>query len=139
MAGQIEANFAQAGYVVVSNARSHRMDPDVPLVIGEVNSDHLDLVKSQRFNGGMIVTNPNCSVIGLSCALKPLVDRWGVERVHIVTLQAISGAGYPGVSGLDIVDNVIPFISGEEEKIESEPLKILGTLSTQGVIPIKCI
>lgn len=129
VAGEIEEVFADAGYVVISNSRNHRLDPDVPLMIPEVNSHHLDLVKSQRFSKGMIITNPNCSVIGLTTALKPLVDKWGIEMVHVVTLQAISGAGYPGIPSFDIVDNVIPFISGEEEKIEIEPLKILGSLS----------
>jgi len=133
VAGEIEEDFASAGYVVISNARNHRMDPDVPLMIPEVNSHHLDLVKLQRFPNGMIVTNPNCSVIGLTIALKPLVDAWGVEMAHVVTLQAISGAGYPGIPSFDIVDNVIPYIAGEEEKIETEPLKILGTIH-QGIL-----
>lgn len=135
VAGEIEETFAQAGYVVVSNARNHRMDSNVPLLIPEVNSHHLDLVKGQRFLKGMIVTNPNCSVIGLTTALKPLVESWGVEQAHVVTLQAISGAGYPGVPSFDIVDNVIPFICGEEEKIEAEPLKILGNLSQGAITP----
>ncbi len=135
VAGEIEEQFARAGYVVISNARNHRMDPTIPLIIPEVNGDHLELVQSQRFSKGMIVTNPNCSVIGLSCALKPLVDNWGIEMAHVVTLQAISGAGYPGVSAFDIVDNVIPFISGEEEKVETEPLKILGTLTKGAIVP----
>lgn len=113
------------------------MDPSVPLLIPEVNSGHLDLVKSQRFSQGMIVTNPNCSVIGLTTALKPLTDRWGIEMAHVVTLQAISGAGYPGIPSFEIVDNVIPFISGEEEKIESEPLKILGNFSNGSISPYK--
>lgn len=137
VSGEIEENFASAGYIVISNSRNHRMDPDVPLLIPEVNSSHLDLVKSQRFSKGMIITNPNCSVIGLTTALKPLVDRWGIEMAHVVTLQAISGAGYPGVASFDIVDNVIPFISGEEEKVETEPLKILGKLSQEGIDPYK--
>jgi len=137
VAGVIEENFAEAGYIVISNSCNHRMDPTVPLMIPEVNSHHLDLVKSQRFSTGMIVTNPNCSVAGLTMALKPLADKWGIEKAHVVTLQAISGAGYPGIPSLDIVDNVIPFISGEEEKIENEPLKILGDLSMEGVQPYK--
>lgn len=135
VAGEIEENFARNGYIVISNSRNHRMKSTVPLLIPEVNGHHLDLVKSQSFDSGMIVTNPNCSVIGLSTALKPLVDRFGVERVNIVTLQAVSGAGYPGVASLDILDNVIPFISGEEEKIETEPLKILGRLDGEAIIP----
>lgn len=134
VAGEIEENFAQNGYVVISNSRNHRMNPHVPLLIPEVNSDHLELVKSQRFGKGMIVTNPNCSVIGLTTALKPLVDRFGIDTVHVVTLQAISGAGYPGVASFDILDNVIPFISGEEEKVETEPLKILGKLQNDKIL-----
>ncbi len=126
VAGEIEETFARAGYVVVSNAKNHRMDPQVPLLIPEVNADHLELVRHQSFAKGLIVTNPNCSTIGLVLALKPLVDVFGVEQVSVVTLQAVSGAGYPGVASLDIVDNVIPFISGEEEKMQTEPLKLLG-------------
>lgn len=125
VAGEIETAFAKAGYVVNSNARNHRMDPDVPLLIPEVNASELSLVKTQKFEKGMIVTNPNCSTIGLCIALKPLLDNFGLEAVHVVTLQAISGAGYPGVASLDILDNVIPFILGEEQKMETEPLKIL--------------
>jgi aspartate-semialdehyde dehydrogenase len=126
VAGAIEIKFAQAGYIVISNSKNHRFDPDVPLLIPEVNSDHLEMVKHQKYGAGMIVTNPNCSTIGLVIVLKPLIDNFGIEAVNVVTLQALSGAGYPGVSGLDCVDNVLPFISGEEEKIETEPLKILG-------------
>ncbi|WP_068466555.1 aspartate-semialdehyde dehydrogenase [Candidatus Protochlamydia phocaeensis] len=139
VAGEIEWRFAEAGFLVVSNSRNHRLNPQVPLVIGEVNADHLELAKKQPFAKGKIITNPNCSVIGLTLALKPLFDRFGLEAVHAVTLQAVSGAGYPGVGSLDILDNVIPFISGEEEKIEKEPLKILGKLSEQGIqeIPLK--
>lgn len=136
VAGEIEAQFAQAGYPVVSNSRNHRMDPTVPLVIGEVNPSHLDLVKTQHYGKGYIVTNPNCSVIGLCVALKPLLDQFGVEAVHVVTLQAVSGAGYPGVASLDILDNVIPHIRGEEEKIEIEPLKIFGTLHEKAKMTI---
>ena len=126
VAGAIEAEFALAGYAVISNASHFRMDPTVPLVIGEVNPAHLEMVKAQKFDKGMIVTNPNCSVIGLTLALKPLMDRFGLQTVHATTLQSISGAGYPGVASLDILDNVIPYIQGEEEKVEQEPLKILG-------------
>jgi aspartate-semialdehyde dehydrogenase len=126
VAGELETRFAEAGYIVVSNSRNHRMDPKVPLLVAEVNPDHVDLIRQQPFKKGKIITNPNCSVIGLVLALKPLIDRFGVESVHVVTMQAISGAGYPGVASLDIVDNLIPFIQGEEEKVEREPLKILG-------------
>lgn len=126
VAGDIETSFAMAGYTVISNAKNHRWDPDVPLIVPEINSDHLSLIKNQHFNGGAIVTNPNCSTIGLVMALKPLLDQFGLASVNVVTLQALSGAGYPGVPSLDIVDNVVPFIGGEEEKIEREPQKIFG-------------
>jgi aspartate-semialdehyde dehydrogenase len=126
VAGEIETAFAKAGYIVVSNSKNHRMDADVPLLVPDVNPEVLALVKSQGYDNGMIVTNPNCTTVGLVMALKPLVDAFGVERVMVTTMQALSGAGYPGVSSLDIVDNVVPFISGEEEKVETEPAKILG-------------
>jgi aspartate-semialdehyde dehydrogenase len=126
VAGELEKKFAQSGYIVVSNSKNHRMDSCVPLIIGEVNADHLDLVPFQSFGKGFIVTNPNCSAMGLTLALKPLMDYFGIEFVHVVTLQAISGAGYPGVPSLDILDNVIPYIREEEGKLEQEPLKILG-------------
>jgi aspartate-semialdehyde dehydrogenase len=132
VAGPIEEQFARAGYPVISNSRNHRMDDDVPLVIPEVNADHLDLVAWQKenrgFTTGYIVTNPNCSTIGLAMALKPLDDAFGVSEVFVVTMQALSGAGYPGVPSLDSIENVIPFISGEEEKMQTEPRKILGRL-----------
>ncbi len=128
VAGEIEEEFAKAGYVVISNARNHRYDDDVPLMIPEVNPDHLNLVNVQKFGSGAIVTNPNCSTIGLVMALKPLADNFGLEAVNVVTMQAISGGGYPGVPSMDILDNIIPFIGGEEEKVEKEPLKILGKL-----------
>ena len=128
VAGDIEQAFAAAGHFVVSNARNYRMDPLVPLLIPEVNADHLRLLPEQQqaktWNGG-IVTNPNCSTIVLAMALAPL-RRFGIESVFVSTMQAVSGAGYPGVPSLDILGNVVPFISGEEEKIESETLKILG-------------
>lgn len=135
VAGEIEEKFASAGYIVISNSRNHRMDQKVPLLIPEVNSEHLALVQLQNDSQGMIVTNPNCSVIGLTMALKPLVNNWGVEKTHVVTLQAVSGAGYPGIPSFDILDNVIPFISGEEEKVETEPLKILGSLENGRIQP----
>jgi len=128
VAGEIEEDFAKAGYVVISNSRNHRFDPDVPLLIPEINSEHLKLLDTQNYSkDGCIITNPNCSTIGLSLALKPLLDQFGIEALHVVTLQALSGGGYPGVSSLDAIDNIVPFISGEEEKMESEPLKILGS------------
>ncbi len=130
VAGPAEEDFARAGYPVVSNSRNHRMDPDVPLLIPEVNAAHLDAIplqqKNRGYDTGFIVTNPNCSTAGLVLVLKPLVDAFGLEKIFVVTLQAISGAGYPGVASLDIQGNVVPFISGEEEKMEAEPQKLLG-------------
>jgi aspartate-semialdehyde dehydrogenase len=134
VAGEVETAFAKAGYKVISNSKNHRMDEDVPLLIPEVNPDHLELIKAQKYGEGCIVTNPNCSVIGLVLALKPLVDSFGLEAVNVVTMQAISGAGHPRVVNLDIEDNVIPFIGGEEPKVETEPLKILGSLSNGRII-----
>lgn len=135
VAGEVETAFAQKGYIVISNSKNHRMDPDVPLLIPEVNPHHLELVQYQEFGGGMIVTNPNCSVVGIAMALKPLVDTWGVKAMQAVTLQAISGAGYPGVASLDILDNVVPFIKGEEDKVETEPQKIFGEVDFGKVNP----
>jgi aspartate-semialdehyde dehydrogenase len=130
VAGTAEEDFARAGYPVVSNARNHRMDPDVPLLIPEVNAAHLDAIprqqKNRGYDTGFIVTNPNCSTAGLVLVLKPLADAFGLEKIFVVTLQAISGAGYPGVPAMDIQGNVVPFISGEEEKMELEPQKLLG-------------
>ena len=129
VAGEIETRFADAGALVSSNASSHRMDADVPLVIPEVNAAHLDLIRAQRAQRkGAIICNPNCSTIHLTLALKPLLDAFGLRHVVVTTMQALSGAGYPGVASLDILDNVVPFIGGEEEKLESEPLKILGKI-----------
>ena len=132
VAGEVETTLAGRGHAVVSNSRNHRMDPDVPLLIPEVNPDHLDALVAQRkrTRAGYIVTNPNCSVMGLAIALAPLQRTFGIQEVAVVTLQALSGAGYPGVASLDIADNVVPYIGGgEEEKIEAEPLKILGAWS----------
>jgi aspartate-semialdehyde dehydrogenase len=130
VAGTAEEDFARAGYPVVSNSRNHRMDPDVPLLIPEVNAAHLDAIplqqKNRGYDHGFIVTNPNCSTAGLVLVLKPLADAFGLEKIFVVTLQAVSGAGYPGVPSVDIHANVVPFISGEEEKMESEPQKLLG-------------
>src|SRR2546428_2310421 len=130
VAGSAEEDFARAGYPVVSNSRNHRMDPDVPLLIPEVNAAHLDAIpvqqKNRGYDTGFIVTNPNCSTAGLVLVLKPLADAFGLEKIFVVTLQAISGAGYPGVPAMDIQGNVVPFISGEEEKMELEPQKLLG-------------
>jgi len=129
VASKIEDDFADAGYLVSSNASPHRMDADVPLVIPEVNPDHLDLINVQRARRkGAIICNPNCSTIHITLALKPLDDAFGLKRVVVTTMQALSGAGYPGVPSLDILDNVIPYIGGEEKKLETEPLKLLGKL-----------
>ena len=128
-ADELEAEFAAAGHVVLSNARTFRMDPLVPLLIPEVNAEHLSLLAEQRRAKGWtgaIVTNPNCATVVLAMALAPL-RQFGISRVLVTTMQAVSGAGYPGVASLDILGNIIPFIGGgEEEKIETETLKILG-------------
>ena len=131
VAGEVEGAFAEAGHIVVSNARNYRMEPDVPLLVPEINADHLQLLTTQastRNWSGRIVTNPNCSTIMLTMALAPLC-RFGLRAVNVTTLQAVSGAGYPGVASLDIVGNVIPYIGGEEEKLETETKKILGQLN----------
>jgi aspartate-semialdehyde dehydrogenase len=134
-AAAVEPRLAAAGIAVVSNASALRMHPQVPLVVPEVNPDHLDLLAS-RTGGGFVVTNPNCATVGLVMALRPLVDRFGVEAVSVTTLQAVSGAGYPGVPALDVVNNVIPHIGGEERKLEEEPGKILGRLHDGVVRPL---
>ena len=129
VAGEAEDEYANRGCIVVSNSRNHRMDADVPLLIPELNAEHLDCVERQRTrrgSRGYIVTNPNCSTIGLAMALAPIEQMYGLEQVHVTTMQAISGAGYAGVASYAILDNVIPYIAGEEDKIESEPRKILG-------------
>lgn len=139
VAGGIEEEFARAGHAVVSNARNHRMDPDVPLLIPEINADHLDLIQDQkrRFSGsGFIVTNPNCSTVGLALSIAPIHRAFGVKRLITATLQAISGAGYPGLASSDILDNVLPYIGGEEEKMESETLKILGASRAPASFPV---
>ncbi len=131
-AREVEETLAAAGYGVCSNASAHRMDPDVPLLIPDVNPEHAALIRFQQARrgwAGFIVTNPNCTTTHLVCALKPLHDAFGLQAVNVVSMQAISGAGYPGVSAMDILDNVIPYIGGEEEKVELEPRKLLGTLA----------
>src|SRR6266436_7291216 len=132
IAGEAEDNFARAGFPVITNSSPHRMDPDVPLLIPEVNPEHLELIATQRvsrgYERGYLVTNPNCSTTVIAMALAPLCRNFGVESCVATTMQAISGAGYPGVASLDITDNVLPFIGGEEEKIESETVKILGRI-----------
>ncbi|MBI3984829.1 MAG: aspartate-semialdehyde dehydrogenase [Candidatus Levybacteria bacterium] len=142
VAGPIEEEFAKKGYIVISNSKNHRMDSDVPLLIPEVNPEHLDLINIQktRFKGkGFIVTNPNCTTIGLTLALKPLQDAFGISRVSVVSMQALSGAGYPGVASLDAVDNVVPYIGDEEEKVETEPLKLLGSVGSGKINNAKMI
>jgi aspartate-semialdehyde dehydrogenase len=141
VAGEVEEAFARAGYIVLSNSKNHRMDEDVPLLIPEINSDHLRLIKTQRERrgwSGAIVTNPNCSTIGLVMALAPIHRAFGVKRVIVSTMQALSGAGYPGPSAIDMLGNVIPFIGGEEEKVETEPLKIMGTFNNDTIQFAEC-
>ncbi len=136
VARQVEADAARAGHLVVSNASAYRADPLVPLVIPEVNAHHLELVERQKERWpGAIVTNPNCVVTGLATALAPLHAAFGLERAVVTSLQAISGAGRPGPSAYDLVDNVLPLIPGEEEKISAEPKKILGTMENGALVP----
>ncbi len=138
IAREAEPLFAQAGVKVFSNASAYRAEPDVPILLPEVNPDHSALVhvqRQQRGWSGYIVTNSNCTSTGMTVALKPLLDAFGLRRVMAFSMQAISGAGYPGVPSLDIVDNVIPYISGEEEKVESEPLKMLGRFDGDAIQP----
>ena len=135
MAATVEPAFRDAGVPVFSNARNFRMTPDVPLVVPQVNGDHLDMVRGQASfatSGGYIVTNANCSTTGMVIALAPLQAAFGIDAVHATTLQAISGAGYPGLPSLDILDNVVPYISGEEDKLETEYAKIMGALTLSG-------
>ncbi len=137
-AQQIEPAFAVAGHAVVSNSSAFRMAEDVPLVIPEVNGDHIALIKTQQWyknNGGFMVTNPNCSAIGLVLALAPLHRRFGIDKIFVATMQAISGAGYPGVPSMDILGNVIPYIAKEEDKMEAESRKLLGALNGQHINP----
>ncbi len=138
IAAELEPRFADAGCAVVSNSSALRMQEDVPLVIPEVNAGHIKLIDIQGWrkkSGGYVVTNPNCSAIGLVLALAPIHQRFGLETVMAVTMQAISGAGYPGVASLDILGNVIPFIKNEEEKMEEETKKLLGEVNGSKVIP----
>jgi aspartate-semialdehyde dehydrogenase len=132
IARELEPKFAAAGCAVISNSSAFRMVPDVPLVVPEVNADHLPLIETQSWrkeSGGYIVTNPNCSAIGLVLALKPLEERFGIDSLFVSTMQAVSGAGYPGVASLDILGNVVPFIKNEEEKLQEEVGKLLGRLA----------
>ena len=138
VATEIERAFAEAGHIVVSNSRNHRMERDVPLLVPEINPDHLRLIPGQqRARGwkGQIVTNPNCSTIGLVMALGPL-KQFGITKVIVSTMQAVSGAGYPGVASMDIIGNVVPFIGSEEEKMEQETQKILGDFKGDHIEPL---
>ncbi|HKZ70323.1 MAG TPA: aspartate-semialdehyde dehydrogenase [Anaerolineales bacterium] len=128
-AKELEPGFAQAGHFIASNASAHRMWPDVPLLIPEVNPDHTSLIKAQQQKrgwSGFLTTNPNCTATGFTIALRPIFDAFGIQKIFVVSMQAISGAGYPGVASLDIVDNVVPYIGNEEDKVETEPQKMLG-------------
>ena len=136
VATEIEKDFAESGIPVISNAKNYRTHPSVPLLIPEVNPEHIELISTQTFSKdgkGWIVTNPNCVAIPLTMSLKPLYENFGIESVIVTSMQAISGAGYPGVPSLDILGNVVPFIGGEESKIRQEPLKLLGTLSNNSI------
>jgi aspartate-semialdehyde dehydrogenase len=137
VAREVEPDFAAAGYAVCSNASAYRMAPDVPLLIPEINPSHIGLIEKQRAErgwSGLLVASPNCSTTGVIFPLKALDDAFGLTQVHAVTLQAISGAGYPGVASLDILDNVLPYIGGEEDKVENEPRKLLGRLGDGEII-----
>jgi aspartate-semialdehyde dehydrogenase len=139
IARELEPKFAAAGCAVLSNSSAFRMAPNVPLVIPEVNAEHLHLIEEQpsrKQSGGYMVTNPNCSTIGLVVALKPIADRFGITQIAVTTMQAVSGAGYPGVASMDILDNVVPYIGNEEEKMEEETLKLLGALDGHVVKPL---
>jgi aspartate-semialdehyde dehydrogenase len=138
IAAELEPRFAEAGCAVITNSSALRMQKDVPLVIPEVNGDHIKLLECQswrRKSGGFVVTNPNCSAIGLVMALAPLQQQFGIDTVMAVTMQAVSGAGYPGVASLDILGNVVPYIHKEEEKMEEETRKLLGRLNGSGIVP----
>ncbi len=132
IAGEVETDYANAGVIVISNSKNHRMDPTVPLLSAEVNAAHLDVLSAQK-SKGKIITNSNCTIMGVTISLKPLFDLFGLDSVMLFSMQAISGAGYPGVPTMDILGNVIPFIGGEEDKAEEEPQKCLGTVEN-GII-----
>lgn len=134
VAGEVETEYAKAGVMVISNSKNHRYDVDVPILSAEVNSDQLKVLDAQK-TSGKIITNSNCTIMGVTITLKPLLDAFGIESVFIVSMQAVSGAGYPGVPSLDILGNVVPHIGGEEEKVEMEPQKCLGTVSDGKIVP----
>jgi aspartate-semialdehyde dehydrogenase len=132
VAGEVETDYANQGVMVISNSKNHRTDDDVPILSAEVNPEHLDVLKFQK-SSGKIITNSNCTIMGVTITLKPLMEAFGIDSVFIVSMQAISGAGYPGVPSMDILGNVIPLIGGEEEKVEMEPQKCLGKVEN-GII-----
>ena len=137
-ARELEPLWAQAGAIVLSNASTYRMEDDTPLIVPEINPDHLAMIETQRARrgwSGALITNPNCSTIGLTLALAPL-RQFGLRRVIVTTFQAVSGAGYPGVPSLDMIDNIIPYIGGEEDKLESETRKILGGVASGAFQPL---
>ncbi|MCF7927727.1 MAG: aspartate-semialdehyde dehydrogenase [Spirochaetales bacterium] len=134
VAGSVETRYAEQGHAVISNSKNHRMDPDVPLIIPEINPDHFEITKKQPYKGA-IITNSNCSTMFLAMTLAPLRDAFGIEAVQVTTMQAISGAGYPGVPSMDILGNVVPYISGEEDKVETEAQKILGSINGDRIEP----
>ena len=141
IAREMEPKFAAAGCAVISNSSAFRMAPNVPLVLPEVNASHLEMIEDQpsrKESGGYIVTNSNCSAMGLVLALKPIEERFGIEQIFVTTMQAVSGAGYPGVASMDILDNVIPYIGSEEEKMETETLKLLGRLDGHARDAARC-
>jgi aspartate-semialdehyde dehydrogenase len=138
VAAEVETKFAEAGFIVVSEASVHRMDADVPLMIPEINASHLELLETQKKKRGWkgaIATTPNCTATGLSMVLKPLIDEYGARKAIVTTMQALSGAGFPGVPSLSIQENVIPYIKNEEEKVAAEAKKILGTYSNGSIRP----
>jgi aspartate-semialdehyde dehydrogenase len=133
VAGEIEMEYAKAGVMVVSNAKNYRMTPDVPILSAEVNPEHLSVLEFQK-TPGKIITNSNCTIMGVTITLKPLFDHFGIESLFIVSMQAVSGAGYPGVPSMDILGNVVPYISGEESKVETEPQKCLGKVENGKIV-----
>lgn len=133
VAGEAETEYAKAGVMVISNSKNHRTDPDVPILSAEVNSEHLKVLEYQK-TPGKIITNSNCTIMGVTITLKPLMDAFGIDSLFVVSMQAISGAGYPGVPSLDILGNVIPLIGGEEEKVEIEPQKCLGRVENGQIV-----
>ncbi len=133
VAGEVEEFYAKNGYIIISNSKNHRMVENVPLLIPEINYEHINLINHQSYKGA-IITNPNCSATFFTLVCGILNKKWPIEMINVVTMQAISGAGYPGIASYDILGNVVPFISGEEDKMESEPQKIMGTIDDCKII-----